>query len=411
MAKSAPALFREQAVRLKAAVEAKLVEQVKTGSAVKAADILEKTFVVDLLVATRGYKLPESIASVQELELPQRCWLASRGLEAPPACEFCGKPTRFYPGHGFMSSCPACSADRYRKTVGFPTSAEISDMVDVEKYEIIHFPAAFAKEKLSIRCKRCGKISERLISDGDGKKLHALGLCLVCDRYVSAGERELRDFVARLVPGEEVLANDRKTIAPFELDVCVPSRKTAFEYDGLYWHTEKATPSKRYHLDKTEACEKAGIRLVHVFDLEWSEKRKAIESLVAEALGSGRAEIQARSCQLVEVDEKTSQIFQKENSLGESVSSEVRLGLFHVGKLVQMAAFERGLHGWTLVWHGSAAGFSVAGGMASVLEAFEKRFHPGKLWLEADRRLADRKLYESLGFRLLAATEPDCMWF
>lgn len=251
---------------------------------------------VDLLAATRGYKLPESIASVQDLELPQRCWLVVRGLEAPPACEFCGKPTRFYPGRGFMASCPACAADKYRKTIGFPTSSEISAMVDTDKYEILRFPAAFTKEKLSIRCKRCGKISERPISDGDGKKLATLGLCPVCDRRVSAGERELRDFVKSLLPDEEIETNDRKTIAPFELDVYVPSRKVAFEFDGLYWHTEKTTPSKRYHLEKTEACEKAGIRLVHVFDSEWNGKRKLAESLAAEALGTGLAEIQARDC-------------------------------------------------------------------------------------------------------------------
>lgn len=76
-----------------------------------------------------------------------------------------------------------------------------------------------------------------------------------------------------------------------------------------------------------------------------------------------------------------------------------------------MAAFKIALDGWKLAWHGSAAGFRIAGGLASILEAFEKRFRPRKLLLEADRRIADRKLYEKLGFKLLETTEPDCMWF
>lgn len=54
-----------------------------------------------------------------------------------------------------------------------------------------------------------------------------------------------------------------------ELDVYVPGRKLAFEYDGLYWHSEEAGRGRGYHLAKTEACEKAGIRLVHVLESEW----------------------------------------------------------------------------------------------------------------------------------------------
>lgn len=195
-------------------------------------------------------------------------------MRQPPACEFCGKPTKFYPGHGYLSSCPDCYADRYRKKIGFPTSAEMQAMVDPEKYELLSFPKMTAREKLVVRCKRCGRVSEKSISDGDGKRLATLGLCSWCDRYVSSRERELRDFVASLVPGERVEANDRKLIFPFELDVYVPSLKVAFEYDGSYWHTDKVHPDPRYHARKTEACLEAGVRLVHVADREWVEQRE-----------------------------------------------------------------------------------------------------------------------------------------
>ena len=48
---------------------------------------------------------------------------------------------------------------------------------------------------------------------------------------------------------DNIILNNRDIISPNELDIYVPSRNIAFEYDGLYWHSNKFV-DKDYHLSK-----------------------------------------------------------------------------------------------------------------------------------------------------------------
>ena len=52
-----------------------------------------------------------------------------------------------------------------------------------------------------------------------------------------------------------------------ELDLYSEKHKLTIKVDGLYWHS-KEFKDKYYHLDKTERCEKLGIRLLHFTDAE-----------------------------------------------------------------------------------------------------------------------------------------------
>ena len=65
---------------------------------------------------------------------------------------------------------------------------------------------------------------------------------------VSYSEKELSDFVKSL--GVEIIENDRNIISPKELDIYIPSKKLAIEFDGLYYHSELFV-NKNYHLNKT----------------------------------------------------------------------------------------------------------------------------------------------------------------
>ena len=64
-------------------------------------------------------------------------------------------------------------------------------------------------------------------------------------------EVELGDFIASIVGEENIIRNDRTVLEGNELDVYVPFKNIAFEFDGLFWHSEVKKPNKRYHLNKT----------------------------------------------------------------------------------------------------------------------------------------------------------------
>lgn len=51
-------------------------------------------------------------------------------------------------------------------------------------------------------------------------------------------EKEVLDFINSIYSGK-VINNDRDTISPKELDIYIPEKKFAIEYNGLFWHSEK----------------------------------------------------------------------------------------------------------------------------------------------------------------------------
>ena len=60
---------------------------------------------------------------------------------------------------------------------------------------------------------------------------------------MSRGERELADFVKTLIdnpddPGQYQEGN-RELLKHLELDIYLPDKNIAIEYNGVHWHSEK----------------------------------------------------------------------------------------------------------------------------------------------------------------------------
>ena len=51
-----------------------------------------------------------------------------------------------------------------------------------------------------------------------------------------------------------------------------------FEFNGLYWHSE-LKKDKNYHLDKTIFFSERGIRIIHVWEDDWTFNKKRKENI------------------------------------------------------------------------------------------------------------------------------------
>ncbi len=99
--------------------------------------------------------------------------------------------------------------------------------------------------------------------------------------------------------GMKVIFNDRKTIAPLELDIFIPEKKFAIEFNGNYWHSEACLNSedaKYKHITKTRKCQQNGIRLFHVFEHQWQTRQSQILNFIKSILGVNAVKIPARKC-------------------------------------------------------------------------------------------------------------------
>lgn len=84
-----------------------------------------------------------------------------------------------------------------------------------------------------------------------------------------------------------------------QIDIYCPDHKLAIEFNGLYWHSE-IHKYRRYHLEKTEACEAQGVQLIHIWEDEWHNNPEIVKGLLAAKLGIKKPSGYARQCYVEE---------------------------------------------------------------------------------------------------------------
>lgn len=121
--------------------------------------------------------------------------------------------------------------------------------------------------------------------------------------HESLAQTHFLDYIKSLVPAEKVIKGDKSSIKnprtgyPLELDILLPDRGIAFEYNGVYYHSLDVK-EKEYHALKTSLCLEAGIRLYHIWEFD---SIPIVESRIANILGLSTA-VGARLFEFVEID-------------------------------------------------------------------------------------------------------------
>ena len=240
-------------------------------------------------------------------------------------------------------------------------------------------------------------------------------LCPICHpiNYNSGEEVSMKEFLDS--NGIEYVCNDRKIIAPYELDFYIPSKNLAIEMDGVYYHSAEAKPQD-YHKKKTELCDKEGIRLIHLWEDDWSMKRDIVISMLKSRFGITDNKIYARKCVIMEVPSKEAREFCNKNHLQGYVNSSYRFGLYYNGELVSIMTFGKSRpfigsgDGYELYRFCNKLNTQVIGG-ASKLFAHAKKILKGcgvnEIYTYAKRDWSCGNLYKTLGFEFVGYTVPN----
>lgn len=236
--------------------------------------------------------------------------------------------------------------------------------------------------------------------------------CPKCSAVTSRGELELREFVQTL--GLEVLTNDRRQISPQELDIWLPQKRVAIEYNGLYWHSEQFK-GRYYHRDKLETCKAADIRLIQIFEDEWLHRRELVEAMLRNRLGlmSGLF-IGARKCRVVTPTAAIARQFLDQNHVQGSGPMSGILGLEHEGRLVVVMAWQKPpttggnkSAEWLLTRFATRLGMVVSGAFSRLHRAFIREFSPESVGSYADLRWGTGSVYRTNGFEERYPVSPD----
>jgi hypothetical protein len=226
-------------------------------------------------------------------------------------------------------------------------------------------------------------------------------------KYIVSGPE--KDIVKYLEDDLKLVVetSDRKTIAPLELDIYIPTQKLAIEYCGLYWHSEIYKKSN-YHKMKLDKCREVGIRLITIFEDEWLEKPEIVKNRLSHILKDSKIpRIAGRDCQVTKGKFKA---FVETNHTQGYVNSKVEYALVHQGQVVAMMSFGSPRfnknYQWELLRFVSSA--NVMGGASKLLAAFVADHKPQTILSYCDLRWGTGGLYEKLGFVKTGESEPAC---
>jgi len=242
-------------------------------------------------------------------------------------------------------------------------------------------------------------------------------ICTICNPIDSGSdsERLLFEFIRSEYSG--IVDRNIRGIISGEIDIYLPELNIGFEYNGIYWHSDKYKDSG-YHLRKSNQSLEKGIRIIHIWEDDWINKREIVKSRIRNILGNS-IRIWARSCEILQIDNKTCQDFLGNNHIQSGCVSKIRLGLYHKGDLVSVMTFgplrkslgSKNIVGkWELLRFCNKIGISVIGGASKLLSFFLKNNQCDSIISYADRSWSNGSLYRRLGFSFVGETGPNYYW-
>ena len=339
----------------------------------------------------------------------------------PEHGEFWQTPSEHLNGCG----CKKCASDKLQKKFQLSKQQFVSKSLKVhgDKYDYSKAEYVNNRTKVCIICPEHGEFWQTPNSHLNGNG------CPLCgneerakvkksntDDFIikAKGEECVKDYIENII-GFKINKNSRKIIPPYELDIFVPEKNLAIEYDGILWHSEKYIKDTNYHLNKTESCEKMGIRLIHIFEDEWNEHTDIVKSKLKHILGCDNCQpkVFARKCSVGEINNHLAKEFLDKNHIQGFSRSTVYLGGFYGDKLIGVMSFKRevkNLNKWELTRFATDINKCCVGVGGKIFKYFIRNYNPSEVKSFADRRwssLLSDNLYNKLGFKLDKILKPD----
>lgn len=233
----------------------------------------------------------------------------------------------------------------------------------------------------------------------------------------STQEDEIFDFVKQFCP--DAIQSYRSWSGKKEVDIFVPSKNIALEYNGLYWHSEPVLIqngfAKTKDNDKRIELNQLGIRYIGIFEDEWINKPEIVKSRLKNILGITGEKIYARKTTIKEISSKEASLFCETNHIQGKGRSNVRYGLFLNDELVSVMTFSknnvsRKIQEWEINRFCHKLDKTVVGGASKIFSKFLQDYSPETVISYADSRYSEGNLYQNLGMVKLSDTVPN-YWY
>jgi len=228
-------------------------------------------------------------------------------------------------------------------------------------------------------------------------------------------EKEIFNYIRSLYKSR-IIQSDRKILKGKELDIYIPEKKLAIEFNGTYWHCDEFINSY-YHQNKTIECIKQGIQLIHIFEYEWinDNKQKLIKQLLIDKLCESKV-YYARQLKIGDVTQENEVKFLNEYHIQGYTNSSTAIGLYDNNELLGIMTFGKprfnNNYDCELIRMCFKTGISIVGGAERILKHYIDNYKPKNIISYCDLAKFNGNSYLRLGFHTNKSmlTQPNYVW-
>lgn len=328
-------------------------------------------------------------------------------ITCPEHGDFSMSPTNHIQGKGCNECANIKNGEEQRKN----PNVFIADAIKIhgDAFDYTETVYTHAKAQIAIRC---NKHPEKLLYQQASNHLSGQNPCSKCGTATSKAEQEIKEFMEQYA----VVENPNKILlAPYDIDMWLPEYNMGIEYHGLYYHT--TNKRGKLHRTKWEMAQKAGIRLVQIFEDEWINKQEIVKNRLLSFIGHG-TKYNARQTILHPIMWGKAKEFLNATHIQGAGPVGSAYGLFIKDELIAVATFGKKRSGamtgareegkYEVLRYASTG--NVRGGFSKLYKTFLNEVNPTEVTSYCDLRYGTGKLYESTGFTLHSITEPDYWW-
>ena len=305
--------------------------------------------------------------------------------------------------------CPKCALNNIKLKLSWTTEQFITKAKEIhgDKYDYSKVEYVNNNTKVCIICPKHGEFWQT-----PNMHLNEHQGCPLCGTLSSKSELEIFNFLKEKCD-DEIVLREHQLIPPQEIDIFLPSKSIAIEFDGLRWHSELFNKNKWYHLNKSKKCLEQGVHLIHVFEDEWVYKRQIVEHKLLHLLriDVGKSKIYGRKCMIKEIQHLEGNKFLDEYHIQGKCISSVILGAFYEGILIGVMSFLKSKNdNWILNRFATNYNYICNGVGGKLFQYFLQNYSYNKIITFADRRwtLDDNfNFYTKLGFKLDGILPPN----
>ncbi len=227
--------------------------------------------------------------------------------------------------------------------------------------------------------------------------------------HTSSLERVIQDY---LTQNNITFETNVRDIIKYELDIYIPKYNLAIECDGLWFHSERFGYDNNRHLIKQQLCEEKGIRLIHLFEVDFLTKEKIFNLL--NGLLNLKPKIFARQCEIKLVSAQDEKQFNNLHHFQNHSNSHICLGLYFNDELVQLMSFVKprfNVHFEYELLRLTCGDLNVVGGASKLFQYFIHTYKPSSIISYCNKRLFTGNVYYKLNMTFSHTTSPSYWYF